>query len=290
MGTLIVDELLSKIEKNSTQQERYEYGTRMYSSYSIFDSAHILWGKIILEAPKILKNIFNEYVKLVSPYEFVNAYMYKYYANESIIKSVFSRKHLNRDDEITFFEMNVGKSRLDLARINGHSSAYEIKTEFDSLKKLEKQVNDYFQVFEYVYIIVNRKHTDRAIEMIPVECGVIEYKNNDGRIIFNYKRKSQKNNKINSLFQLEVLNKVELKYLAKQGRVNPKGNSKIELISELNTGLNEMQINKYFKEILKKKYQSKWQNIRKHSLEINDVDTQLFFKNELEPNIFYNLE
>lgn len=289
MNILIIDELLSKIEKKLTQQERYEYGTRIYSSYSIFDSANILWRKIILEAPKVLKHILTDYVMEVSPYEFVNAYMYKYYPNESIIKSVFSRKHLNRDDEITFFEMNVGKSRLDLARINGHSSAYEIKTEFDTLNKLEKQVNDYYKVFEFVYIIIHKKHTNKAMNIVPNECGIIEYKTENGQIIFNYKRKAEKNSKIDSLFQLEVLTKSELIYLAKKNNFSINMSSKSELISVLNKELNDVKINKYFKEILKNKYQNKWKNIKKYSFEINDIDTQLFFKNELEPNIFYNL-
>ena len=42
--------------------------------------------------------------------------------------------------------------------LNGKGVVYEIKTELDKLDRLDNQINDYYEVFNYVVVITNDKH------------------------------------------------------------------------------------------------------------------------------------
>lgn len=85
----------------------------------------------------------------------------------------------------TFFEENIVgalevrtlTSRLDLLKINGVTTAYEIKSEFDSLEKLEKQSQDYLKLFEYNYLVVAEKHLEKARLILPASFGIYNLEN-----------------------------------------------------------------------------------------------------------------
>ena len=55
-------------------------------------------------------------------------------------------------------EMPIGKSIADFILLNGKGVVYEIKTELDKLDRLDNQINDYYEVFNYVVVITNDKH------------------------------------------------------------------------------------------------------------------------------------
>ena len=64
--------------------------------------------------------------------------------------------------------------RADLAIINGHLHAYEIKSDADSLSRLEGQVRTYLKHFDKVTLICTKKFTTAAIEKLPKEVEIIE--------------------------------------------------------------------------------------------------------------------
>ncbi len=78
--------------------------------------------------------------------------MLEFYHNEAFIKSSIINL-LKRENNVTFFEMPLLDSRIDVCSINGHSCAYEIKTSYDTIRRLKKQVNDYLKAFELVYVV-----------------------------------------------------------------------------------------------------------------------------------------
>lgn len=98
-----------------------------------------------------------------------------YYKNEYFIKRSFYNKVLSKKESIVLFELPLEKSRLDIASVNGKAIAYEIKTEFDNLNRLENQINDYLLYFEYVYIICNKEKVEEVFGLIPSEVGVYVY-------------------------------------------------------------------------------------------------------------------
>lgn len=70
-------------------------------------------------------------------------------------------------------ELPVGRSIVDLAVFNGTSTAYEIKTEFDSEKRLVSQATNYLRAFEHVYVVTHPDLIDRYLRVAHPAVGVL---------------------------------------------------------------------------------------------------------------------
>lgn len=76
-------------------------------------------------------------------------------------------------------ELPVGRSIVDLAVFNGTSTAYEIKTEFDSEKRLVSQSANYLRAFEHVYVVTHPDLADRYVRAAHPAVGVLTLSNRD---------------------------------------------------------------------------------------------------------------
>ena len=74
-----------------------------------------------------------------------------------IIERLQSYKNCQVYEEVT---VPSGKARADLVAINGHVTAYEIKSDFDSLKRLSSQITEYDLNFERNYVVVGEKYVE----------------------------------------------------------------------------------------------------------------------------------
>lgn len=91
---------------------------------------------------------------------------------------------LNQEESI-ISEFTVGdfSRRVDLALISPtRLFAYEIKSESDSLSRLEGQVEKYLEYFDKVTVITAPKHTKKTLEMTPNNVAVWEIINNKIKI------------------------------------------------------------------------------------------------------------
>lgn len=70
-------------------------------------------------------------------------------------------------------EFRVGKCKADIVILNGTATAYEIKSERDSLARLERQVEAYRNVFAKVYVIAGENHIDSVYAEIDRDVGVL---------------------------------------------------------------------------------------------------------------------
>lgn len=70
-------------------------------------------------------------------------------------------------------ELPVGRSFVDIAVFNGTSTAYEVKTEFDSPRRLETQTRDYLSAFENVYLVTSDSLAERYLEICDPQVGVL---------------------------------------------------------------------------------------------------------------------
>ncbi|MGC3981408.1 MAG: sce7726 family protein [Steroidobacteraceae bacterium] len=70
-------------------------------------------------------------------------------------------------------EFRVGECKADLAILNGTATVYEVKSERDSLSRLERQVAAYARVFAKVYVIAGENHVDAVMNTVPEEVGVM---------------------------------------------------------------------------------------------------------------------
>lgn len=70
-------------------------------------------------------------------------------------------------------EFRAGSCKADLVILNGSSTAYEIKSERDSLTRLSNQVNQYSRVFASVNVIASEGHAEEVQAVVPAEVGVL---------------------------------------------------------------------------------------------------------------------
>jgi len=196
----------------------------------------------------------------------------KEYHNEEVLKFKLFEKLENKKKLVAGFEMPTLNSRVDFITINGRTTSYEIKSELDNLSKLKKQANDYAKAFEYNYIVLDVKHKLKAERLIPDSFGVMTFRN--GRLYRS--KKALLNKEIQSTAQLEILSKKELY----------DGFSLREKEDIINSFCCK-DINRIFKELLKKRYKVKWNFLLQNKDDILPIDLQFFFKTNLSPKDIY---
>jgi len=70
-------------------------------------------------------------------------------------------------------EMRAGACKADVVVLNGTSTAYEIKSERDSLDRLPRQLEAYLKVFAQVNVICGHKHVEKLLQLVPEIVGII---------------------------------------------------------------------------------------------------------------------
>jgi hypothetical protein len=71
-------------------------------------------------------------------------------------------------------EFRVGECKADVAILNGTATVYEIKSERDSLYRLERQIAAYATVFAKVYVIAAEGHVHAVERTVPDFVGIMQ--------------------------------------------------------------------------------------------------------------------
>lgn len=111
----------------------------------ILDELNLLYQ---VDLKKNLESFFNDVYKILLK-NYRNEYIYRNIIIKKILLGIHS---LNTAHLIN--ECRVGNSKADCVILNGTSTVYEIKTQFDTFSRLHSQLDDYKKAFEYVYIVV----------------------------------------------------------------------------------------------------------------------------------------
>jgi hypothetical protein len=97
-----------------------------------------------------------------------NEYVYR----AAITKNILLGKHSLRTASM-LNEFRAGSCKADLVVLNGTASAYEIKSERDSLARLSNQVANYKRVFASVNVIVSEIHVESVRQVVPDDVGIM---------------------------------------------------------------------------------------------------------------------
>lgn len=90
------------------------------------------------------------------------SYRYEYfYKNTLLNKLIINAHRLHTTTALT--EVPIAKSKADFIMINGKAVVYEIKTDLDTLDRLENQISDYYKAFDHVCIVVGEGKKDEVI-------------------------------------------------------------------------------------------------------------------------------
>jgi len=103
-------------------------------------------------------------------------------------------------------EFCVGNSIVDIALFNGESKAFEIKTEYDTPKRLGKQIEDYKKIFDRCYIVIPIEK-ENVYSRLPVDesTGIIALKRENGRIYLMPVREAKYNANIDVEIMMSCL-------------------------------------------------------------------------------------
>lgn len=256
---------------------------QLYNEYNPLKQTQELYSYLVNILSKY--SLDTSYINIENTRKLFNDNILKYYPNEITIKSSFVNKVLLKNNNHTsIFELNSGNSRVDLCKINGQSIAFEIKTDLDNFNRLNKQLNDYFRIFEKVFVICSTKNINNIIKLIPNECGIYSYHiTKTGKYIFNKEREALFPSQINSKNQLLLFTKTELNNFF---NINNLLNKK-DMINYVLANYNKEYINKAFKENFKNKYKKNWEFLSNNYSNILEIDYQWFFKNNINPKLIY---
>ncbi|ENX56398.1 hypothetical protein F885_03774 [Acinetobacter higginsii] len=140
-----------------------------------------------------------------------NHYQNEYYYKSLIVKKILLGRHsLNTATMLT--EFRVGVNKADCVILNGKSTCYEIKTDYDSLVRLADQLESYTQLFDEVYVVCSSKFQQAVLELAPFGVGILELSE---RCTLKMVRKAQnRTNPINKTLLMQSLRQHEYKELA----------------------------------------------------------------------------
>lgn len=117
-------------------------------------------------------------------FTYLYQFMIRYYRCEYVFKNELIDKilplHYMHQDTILFSEFHVGRSIADIVIFKDISTAYEIKTDYDSDKRLIHQLNDYNKLFDKCYLVSSSDCYKKYAKELPDNIGIItfEYKGN----------------------------------------------------------------------------------------------------------------
>lgn len=120
--------------------------------------------------------------------------------------------HADEPDTLIIDELGIcqGESRVDLAVVNGSLNGFEIKSDQDTLGRLPRQLDYYNRCFDFMTIVIGRKHLSEARQIIPQWWGITEAVSDESETILKVRRKPKQNKSICSKSIVQFLWKEEV--------------------------------------------------------------------------------
>lgn len=176
-----------------------------FNDYAIYD-----W--LISEYPTkattyfdFLKNIYSILSK---------NYRCEYIYKNELIKSLLVKYGSN--NTVFFNEFRVGNSIADIVLFNGESKAFEIKTELDSPKRLDKQMSDYKKIFDRCYIVIPENSYNLYFSSVDPNIGIIVMKRaSNGKFFYEETREANLNTGLDVDVLMSCLRTEEYKDLSR---------------------------------------------------------------------------
>ena len=173
------------------------------------------------DSSTLLRDFFNQ-IHNVLFHRYRNEYVYKNAIARKILLGVHS---LNTSSMLT--EFRAGECKADVVVLNGTSTVYEIKSEYDSMNRLARQVASYRQVFDCINIITSESQIDKVNELVGDDIGLIIL--TDKYTMRTIREPSSLKNWVDPLVIFDSLRKNEYKQIikAEQGEVPNVSNARM---------------------------------------------------------------
>jgi len=167
------------------------------------------------------------------------------------------RQHAQKDTlVIDELGLNHGRCRADIAVINGYLVGYEIKSNNDSLRRLEEQVKSYNAVFDRASIIVGGRYVNSIQKYVPEWWGVIvSVRGPRGAVNFDTIREAQTNKNVDPMSIAQLLWRDEAAEILSQKKLPQKilRQPRAVLYEHLVKLLDIRELRKFIREYFKKR-------------------------------------
>jgi hypothetical protein len=145
---------------------------------SIENNYHSSYFTEICHNSQLLKNI-DLSTTIGNFFDSIFHFLLKNYRNEYVYKNIIANKillgrHSLKTSQV-LTEFRIGRNKADIIILNGTSTVYEIKSEFDSFKRLNEQISSYTKAFEYVNVITSPSHIKKALNHLSENIGVLSF-------------------------------------------------------------------------------------------------------------------
>lgn len=104
--------------------------------------------------------------------ELGQAFRCEYVYKTAIANRIVFGRHSPRTSSMSI-ELGVAGSIVDMAVFNGTSTAYEIKTEYDSHRRLKTQTPAYLRAFDSVYVVTHPDLAQRYASLVDERVGIL---------------------------------------------------------------------------------------------------------------------
>lgn len=127
-------------------------------------------SRLLAEAsvPDTVSGFFEAAFSLLKRRGWRDEYVYK----AALTQNVLLGKHNLRTASM-LTEFRVGECKADIVILNGTGTVYEVKSERDSLSRLERQIGAYAKVFATVNVIAAECHVNAITDLVPKDIGVM---------------------------------------------------------------------------------------------------------------------
>lgn len=146
-------------------------------------------------------------------------FMMRYYRCEYVFKNELVNKillrHFTHQDTISFSEFHVGRSIADIVMFNDISIAYEIKTDYDSDKRLIHQLNDYNKLFDKCYLVASSDGYKKYSKELPDNVGIITFEHNGDSLVHHIVKEAELNEVIDIPTLMRSIRAVEYESIVK---------------------------------------------------------------------------
>jgi hypothetical protein len=127
----------------------------------------------------------------------------------------------DKEHDLILQEFGCNAARIDVAVVNGALHGFEIKSDCDSLERLDAQIAEYSKIFDYVTLVTGNRLFDSALRKIPSWWGLALAIFTDNAVQIREKRKPKKNPHPDALSLAQMLWKKEtIQCLRRSGITN----------------------------------------------------------------------
>lgn len=103
--------------------------------------------------------------------------LFRTYRNEYIYKNAIAQKILigihSLKTTSMLTEFRTGACKADVVLLNGTSTVYEIKSAYDSIERLKRQIAAYRQIFDIIYVITATSHLAKVQGVVGEDIGLM---------------------------------------------------------------------------------------------------------------------